>query len=66
MFILVVVIYVTLLMSYTWAVLVVTVIAYLATLPFGARLWYKKYGAMADLDVALEEGIVPLHTPEDE
>ena len=66
MFILVVVIYVTLLMSYTWAVLVVTVIADLATLPFGARLWYKKYGAMADSDVALEEGIVPLHTPEDE
>ncbi len=66
MFILVVVIYVTLLMSYTWAVLVVTVIAYLATLPFGARLWYKNYGAMADSDVGLEEGIVPLHTPEDD
>lgn len=45
-FILVVVIYVTLLMSYTWAVLALTAFGYLLTLPFGMRYWYRKYGAM--------------------
>ena len=39
---LVVVLYVTLLMSYTWQVLVVTVIAYLCFLPFSARSWHRK------------------------
>ncbi len=45
-FILVVVIYVTLLMSYTWAILALTTVGYLLTLPFGARHWYRKYGTM--------------------
>lgn len=39
-----VVIYVALLMSYTWEVMVVTVAAYLVSLPFGARSWQRKYG----------------------
>lgn len=39
-----VVIYVALLMSYTWEVMVVTVAVYLASLPFGARSWQRKYG----------------------
>lgn len=43
---LVVVLYVTLLMSYTWQVLVVTVIAYLGFLPFSARSWHRKYGTL--------------------
>lgn len=42
--ILVVVLYVATLMTYTWETMVVTAIGYLATLPFGARKWQKKYG----------------------
>lgn len=41
-----VVLYVALLMSFTWAVLAVTVILYLATLPFGARSWHRRYGTL--------------------
>ncbi|OJT97014.1 MAG: CDP-diacylglycerol--serine O-phosphatidyltransferase [Rhizobium sp. 63-7] len=41
-----VVIYVALLMSFTWQVLSLTVITYLATLPFGAHAWKKKYGTL--------------------
>jgi len=43
---LVVVLYVALLMSYTWQVLVVTVLVYLAFLPFSARLWQRRYGTL--------------------
>jgi CDP-diacylglycerol--serine O-phosphatidyltransferase len=39
-----VVVYVALLMSYTWEVMVVTVAGYLLSLPFGARSWQRKYG----------------------
>ncbi len=39
-----VVVYVALLMSYTWEVMVVTVAGYLISLPFGARSWQRKYG----------------------
>ncbi|QRM54855.1 CDP-diacylglycerol--serine O-phosphatidyltransferase [Sinorhizobium sp. BG8] len=42
--ILFVVFYVATLMSFTWETMVLTVLAYLATLPFGARAWQKKYG----------------------
>ncbi len=42
--ILLVVLYVATLMSFTWETMVVTVVAYLATLPFGARSWKRKYG----------------------
>jgi len=43
-FILVAVVYVSLLMSFTWETLTVTALGYLATLPFGARAWSRKYG----------------------
>lgn len=42
--ILLVVLYVATLMSFTWETMVVTVVVYLATLPFGARSWHRKYG----------------------
>jgi len=58
-FILVVVVYVALLMSFTWEVLAVTSILYLCTLPFGARQWQKKYGALPESEIAVEEGVVP-------
>lgn len=41
-----VVLYVALLMSFTWEVLSVTVILYLLTLPFGARAWKRRYGTL--------------------
>ncbi|SMD07534.1 phosphatidylcholine/phosphatidylserine synthase [Rhizobium sp. RU36D] len=41
-----VVLYVALLMSFTWEVLSVTVVLYLATLPFGARAWHRRYGTL--------------------
>ncbi|QCI98227.1 CDP-diacylglycerol--serine O-phosphatidyltransferase [Agrobacterium larrymoorei] len=44
--ILIVVLYVALLMSFTWEVLVVTVAAYLTFLPFSARIWHKRYGTL--------------------
>mgnify|MGYP001113377043 FL=1 len=39
-----IVVYVALLMGYTWHVMVVTVVVYLLSLPLGARSWAKKYG----------------------
>ena len=41
-----VVLYVALLMSYTWEIMVFTVVIYLLSLPFGARRWKKKYGTL--------------------
>ncbi|NKN37964.1 phosphatidylcholine/phosphatidylserine synthase [Agrobacterium sp. a22-2] len=41
-----VVLYVALLMSFTWEVLSLTVILYLLTLPFGARAWKRRYGTL--------------------
>lgn len=41
------VVYVSLLMSFTWETLTVSTLAYLATLPFGARAWTRKYGVKA-------------------
>jgi CDP-diacylglycerol--serine O-phosphatidyltransferase len=58
-FILVVVVYVALLMSFTWEVLAATSICYLATLPFGARHWQKKYGDLPEHETEVEEGVVP-------
>ena len=43
--ILFVVLYVATLMSFTWETMVVTAVGYLASLPFGARKWKKKYGS---------------------
>ncbi|MBB3948005.1 CDP-diacylglycerol--serine O-phosphatidyltransferase [Rhizobium skierniewicense] len=44
--ILIVVLYVALLMSFTWEILVLTVLAYLVFLPFSARIWHKRYGTL--------------------
>ncbi|MGF0536624.1 CDP-diacylglycerol--serine O-phosphatidyltransferase [Agrobacterium sp. ES01] len=41
-----VVLYVALLMSFTWQVLSLTVLLYLITLPFGARAWRRRYGTL--------------------
>lgn len=38
------VIYIALLMSYTWEMMILTVGLYLLALPIGARSWQKKYG----------------------
>lgn len=46
-FILVAVVYVSLLMSFTWETLTVTALGYLASLPFGARAWSRKYGPLS-------------------
>jgi CDP-diacylglycerol--serine O-phosphatidyltransferase len=66
-FILIVVVYVALLMSYTWEVLALTSIFYLCTLPFGARHWTKKYGYLPSHETDVEEGVVPdVKPPEDD
>ncbi|WP_174020068.1 CDP-diacylglycerol--serine O-phosphatidyltransferase [Agrobacterium fabrum] len=44
--ILVVVLYVAMLMSFTWEVLVLTVAAYLVFIPISARLWRRRYGTL--------------------
>ncbi len=41
-----VVLYVALLMTFTWEVLSITVIAYLLVLPFSARAWHRRYGTI--------------------
>lgn len=43
---LVAVLYVALLMSFTWEVLSATVVAYLCLLPFSARAWQRRYGTI--------------------
>lgn len=48
--ILVAVLYVSLLMSYTWETLTLTAAAYLVSLPFGARSWARSYGPGAARD----------------
>ncbi len=45
-----VVLYVALLMSFTWEVLSLTVIAYLISLPFGARAWRRRFGTLTILE----------------
>ncbi len=42
---LVIVLYVALLMTYTWETMTATTVFYLLSLPFGARAWRKRYGA---------------------
>lgn len=41
-----VVLYVAMLMSFTWEVLVLTVAAYLVFIPISARLWHRRYGTL--------------------
>jgi CDP-diacylglycerol--serine O-phosphatidyltransferase len=45
--ILLAVVYVSLLMSFTWETLTISAVAYLVSLPFGARAWSRKYGVKA-------------------
>lgn len=52
--ILAVVLYVALLMSFTWEVLSVTVLLYLLSLPLGARAWRKRFGTLTVVDDASE------------
>lgn len=65
-FILIVVLYVALLMTYTWEVLAATSILYLCTLPFGAKQWHKHYGSLPEHETAIEEGVVPDDKPHPE
>lgn len=58
-FILLVVLYVALLMSFTWQVLAATSLFYLCTIPFGARAWNRKYGSLPASETDVEEGVVP-------
>jgi CDP-diacylglycerol---serine O-phosphatidyltransferase len=58
-FILAFVLYVALLMSYTWQVLAATSFFYLCTIPFGARAWNRKYGSLPASETDVEEGVVP-------
>ncbi|EDQ32458.2 Phosphatidylserine synthase [Hoeflea phototrophica DFL-43] len=55
-FILVAVVYVSLLMSFTWETLTLTAIGYLVSLPFGARAWSKKYGPRSRQSAAAKAG----------
>ncbi|TRB02533.1 MULTISPECIES: CDP-diacylglycerol--serine O-phosphatidyltransferase [Rhizobium/Agrobacterium group] len=53
--ILVVVLYVAMLMSFTWEVLVLTVAAYLVFIPISARLWHRRYGTLTIEEDAHDE-----------
>ncbi|MBU2328961.1 MAG: CDP-diacylglycerol--serine O-phosphatidyltransferase, partial [Alphaproteobacteria bacterium] len=55
--ILCVVLYVALLMSFTWEVLVVSVLLYLCSLPFGARNWHRRYGTLTIDEESAENGL---------
>ncbi|MDI7861116.1 CDP-diacylglycerol--serine O-phosphatidyltransferase [Rhizobiaceae bacterium n13] len=63
--ILAVVLYVALLMSFTWEVMVVTVMAYLVSLPFGAHSWKRRYGTLTVGDTTLDDDSDP-HTAKDD
>ncbi|MCZ8178224.1 MAG: phosphatidylcholine/phosphatidylserine synthase [Rhizobium sp.] len=52
-----VVLYVALLMSFTWEVLVVSVLLYLCSLPFGARNWHRRYGTLTIGEESAEKGL---------
>jgi CDP-diacylglycerol--serine O-phosphatidyltransferase len=52
-----VVLYVALLMSFTWEVLVVSVLLYLCSLPIGARNWHRRYGTLTIGEESAEKGL---------
>ncbi|EJJ27859.1 CDP-diacylglycerol--serine O-phosphatidyltransferase [Rhizobium sp. CF142] len=56
-----VVIYVAMLMSFTWEVMVFTVCAYLVSLPFGARKWKRKYGTLTIEEPGVGEDDIGRH-----
>ena len=58
--ILCVVLYVALLMSFTWEVLVVSVLLYLCSLPFGARNWHRRYGTLTIDEESAENGVAEI------
>ena len=51
------VLYVALLMSFTWEVLVVSVLLYLCSLPIGARNWHRRYGTLTIGEESAEKGL---------
>ncbi|ATN33734.1 CDP-diacylglycerol--serine O-phosphatidyltransferase [Rhizobium sp. ACO-34A] len=55
-----VVLYVALLMSFTFEVLSFTVLAYLLSLPFGARAWHRRYGTLTIDDEGHENGLTEI------
>ena len=46
---LIVVLYVALLMTFTWETMTATTVLYLLSLPFGARAWGRRYGAESEV-----------------
>jgi len=56
-----VVLYVALLSSFTWEVMVVTAVIYLLTLPFGARKWKRKYGTLTIEEPGVGEDDIGRH-----
>ncbi|CAN7226280.1 CDP-diacylglycerol--serine O-phosphatidyltransferase [Rhizobium tibeticum] len=56
-----VVLYVALLSSFTWEVMVVTAVLYLLTLPFGARKWKRKYGTLTIEEPGVGEDDIGRH-----
>ncbi|MBB3310947.1 CDP-diacylglycerol--serine O-phosphatidyltransferase [Rhizobium sp. BK196] len=56
-----VVLYVAMLMSFTWEVMVFTVCAYLVSLPFGARKWKRKYGTLTIEEPGIGEDDIGRH-----
>jgi CDP-diacylglycerol---serine O-phosphatidyltransferase len=56
-----VVIYVAMLMSFTWEIMVFTVCAYLISLPFGARKWKRKYGTLTIEEPGIGEDDIGRH-----
>lgn len=60
--ILIAVLYVWLLASFTWQTLTLTTLAYLLSLPFGAYVWSKRYGTRSpqlDEDASLDQRKTP-------
>ncbi|WP_181408012.1 CDP-alcohol phosphatidyltransferase family protein [Pararhizobium mangrovi] len=45
------VLYVAFLMSFTWETMTLTALAYLGSLPFSARAWGRRYGAEASVEI---------------
>ena len=46
---LIVVLYVAVLMTFTWETMTATTVLYLLSLPFGARAWGRRYGAESEV-----------------
>ena len=55
-----VVLYVALLMSFTFEVLSFTVLAYLLSLPVGARTWRRRYGTLTIGEEGHENGLTEI------